>query len=249
MSFLDKLLLQDLDASALARTVYDAAPASPSAFDDAFDDGSAELAARGWTVTDAAGAAVTREGDVDPWLLPSAIGAGAYRSTLRNGQLLLQTSAPLIMRKPVDAASALYTASALCSASTMASGTGNTAMLVLMQAPTLAGKYLRIGERDGKLSQQYYDGLIVYSAGTYTLARTDHRTHWALRYDSQAAQHRGAMVTADARVLHATAAIAVPSGFTPAYAGLYIEQASAQVLNIVHVNSLRRQHVDAWFGL
>lgn len=64
-------------------------PPSPNAFDDEFNSGSPDLAARGYTVIDAgSGVAMTRAGNVAPWGAGPA--ANTYLSTLYQGTILIQ---------------------------------------------------------------------------------------------------------------------------------------------------------------
>lgn len=71
---------------------YSVAPASPSAVDDEFTSGSADLAVRGWTIVSAAGVVLTRAGDIQPWVAPTSIPATQYRSTITPDGLLIQAA-------------------------------------------------------------------------------------------------------------------------------------------------------------
>lgn len=78
--------------------LYLDAPASPNGFDDEFDGGSADLAARGWTFRNqTTGVIMTRVGDVYPFEYDwksgtGALGVNEYRSRIQNGRLIIQVS-------------------------------------------------------------------------------------------------------------------------------------------------------------
>lgn len=77
-------------------SLYTEAPTSPNAFDDEFESGSADLATRGWSFRNQTTATtMTRVGDVYPYEYTwksgvSTLGINEYRSSIRNGRLVLQ---------------------------------------------------------------------------------------------------------------------------------------------------------------
>jgi hypothetical protein len=74
-------------------TMYEAYPTTTDSWSDEFDGGSSDPTVRGWTVIQLAPtiSAMTRLGDVDPTIVPpTAMAAGQYRSTVRNGKLYVQ---------------------------------------------------------------------------------------------------------------------------------------------------------------
>lgn len=80
---------------AAADASYLAPPLTPNAFDDEFTSGSADLAVRGWTVYNFSTSTVmTRVGPVvtfpNTWGVDGAIARNQYRSTLRDGKLIVQ---------------------------------------------------------------------------------------------------------------------------------------------------------------
>jgi hypothetical protein len=80
-------------------------PLVPSALDDEFDSGSPDLALRGWTVRNAAGTAMTRVGDIEPWNpTPTGLTTTTYRSSLIRSQIQIQLVAggTLNFWKPVS---------------------------------------------------------------------------------------------------------------------------------------------------
>lgn len=79
-------------ASTTAVNPYVDLLAPVNALSDEFDSGSADLAARGWTVYDrATGATLTRSGGI---LFPNpVVGTGTYRSTRFGSRLIIQTEA------------------------------------------------------------------------------------------------------------------------------------------------------------
>lgn len=108
-------------------------PATPNAFDDEFEGGSADLAVRGWTVKNAAGTTLTRSGDVVPW---DNVGpaAGNYRSTIYGSFIQVQF--------PVAA-----TTYSIFKAVTLASGDIYFARFgqATRQDGTSVGQYLEVG--------------------------------------------------------------------------------------------------------
>lgn len=74
------------------RSAYVLPPASANAFDDEFNTGSADWAARGYTIVNAAGVTQTRSGDINPWD-PTGPAAGTYWSTLIGSWLYTQAPA------------------------------------------------------------------------------------------------------------------------------------------------------------
>lgn len=105
-----------------AANPYLATPASPSPYDDEFDAGSADLAARGWTFVNRAAPSVAmiRDGDIlpnyafttSPAINTNTIPAGHYRSTIIGSVLFLQLpptlNAEYIAYKTVTAPSATW---------------------------------------------------------------------------------------------------------------------------------------------
>lgn len=87
-------------------------PAQPDPFDDEFNDGSPDLAERGWLFRNAStGQVMQRVGDVYPyeWSLKGGVGVLApnqYRSRIQNGRFALQLSASVsndyVLYKPVS---------------------------------------------------------------------------------------------------------------------------------------------------
>lgn len=66
---------------------------TPHALDDEFSGGSPDLAARGWTVKNQAGATMTRVGDVQPWAGNALLTATQYRSTMTAAGLVMYAGA------------------------------------------------------------------------------------------------------------------------------------------------------------
>jgi hypothetical protein len=105
----DQIYLADSGASnairraTLANVVplspYETAPASPNAFNDEFNEGSADLATRGWTVKTWAGTTMTRAGDVIPSGNNQSIAANTYLSTIVNGRLRFQAGQDCFIHK------------------------------------------------------------------------------------------------------------------------------------------------------
>jgi len=82
------------------------APASPNAWNDEFDSGSADLVARGWTIQiEGTGVVPTRVGPFDP--TAAALTTGQYRSSIVGSKLLLQIANPVFISKPLSASCAL----------------------------------------------------------------------------------------------------------------------------------------------
>lgn len=70
---------------------YLPAPASPNAFNDEFDSGSADLGVRGWTFWNhTTNTTMTRNGDINPWGTNAVLGANQYNSRIVGTHLLLQ---------------------------------------------------------------------------------------------------------------------------------------------------------------
>lgn len=78
--------------------IYVQPPVSPNAFDDEFNSGDPDLAARGWSFRNLTTAtAMTRVGDVYPYEYAwkggvGTLGVNEYRSRIQNGRLALQLS-------------------------------------------------------------------------------------------------------------------------------------------------------------
>ena len=111
----DKILIESatggakrvVDRSAFLRTgnpFIDPPATAWSIYDDEFDGGSADLATRGWTITDNAGNVKTRSGDVNWSEAPGAAGSAlTYRSTIIGSTIFLQfgTSSSMLYRSAI----------------------------------------------------------------------------------------------------------------------------------------------------
>lgn len=84
---------------------------SPNAYDDEFMSGSADLAARGWTCTNAfTNATMTRVGGIDAATNPSTLGSTQYRSDITPAGLLIQCSGTMYVSKAMPSGSGQFVA-------------------------------------------------------------------------------------------------------------------------------------------
>jgi hypothetical protein len=86
---------------------YRDAPLTPGPLDDEFEGGSPDFAVRGWLVKNAAGSAMTRAGDIQPWNSATSLSVTQYYSNIIGSTIHVQiaTIATMNIYKPVTWAS------------------------------------------------------------------------------------------------------------------------------------------------
>lgn len=229
--------------------------AAVDAWSDEFLSGSPILTDRGWTIVNAqSGGVITRTGEVDFTITPTTETANTYRSSIRNGKLLLQIcGSSLALIYKASAGSYTYTLNAvnslmegsnllgLYAAANLTSFVpGNTNSLIYNR---YAGGTAQHANVDNGVTTSYFNAALVQQATS--------GASFLLSYNSSTQNTRMYTLQANgSTVLASTNNQVVPmTNGSVNYVGFVVQQLSSKPMSFATINCMRRAPLLTFYPL
>lgn len=236
--------------------MYEAYPGTTDSWSDEFDGGSSDPTARGWSVVQIypSVAAMTRLGDVDYTIVPPTdMSPGQYRSTVRNGKLYIQVGGNstniMYIYKAITTAAFSYIVSGI--SSNFASAVHRISMMmcdtVAFPFVSPSAKSVTVAQEGNDLLSFKFTGSTQSLYGTGTAADIYSAKSFVLDYKSGAQITCSAVRTLDDATLHNTINQVPPTSWTPAFAGVMVENSNVGALNWTAIDYIRRGPSGVWF--
>jgi len=238
------------------KSIHECEPLVPDSWNDEFDGGSSDPAARGWTVLQFGPTllAATRIGDIDPTIVPAtAMSAGQYRSTVRNGKLYIQVGGNsgnfLYIYKATTSGAFCYCAGL---SSSNHSNVQNYRSLVITDSVAVplgnaASKSVVADQIGSNISlNKWTSGTQAYYVAAFAAAEP--LRPMAFRLDWTGSVVHAGITAADAEVGYTTVINQVPpTAWAPAYAGVAVRNANAGPVNWAVIDYIRRYPSGSYF--